>query len=303
MNFGARFSEFGMTGAVFWICQILLFTVGTGTGHLHGMELLGGFEHVMGLSSATTDGTPNNSSNHSSISPSVLSSAAGSLLTVFGLIGIFITGLILDMIGSIFFMQEMRIFGRHIHRNKDWLGGMTHQCSTAITKDYQDFLIEFDEQALSRKEKFYRLFKTSFHQQRYALGSQYRRLQTFMLSYIHAFSANGMSEQLKDHVHVWRTARSISTALFIVGIEAIFLIEEVRFEWLSCEGTNCSQPEWVSMLSIHLILIGLSAFLTLKSYNRMCYSLFTLTCATNSHVRNTSLQAAPHTPLQNPSPA
>ena len=93
MNFGARFSEFGMTGAVFWICQILLFTIGT--GEAAGEQFL----DMLGVFIGTDNGQ----------SP-ILKSAAGSLLTVFGLIGIFVTGLVLDMIGSIFFMQEMRIF-------------------------------------------------------------------------------------------------------------------------------------------------------------------------------------------------
>jgi len=285
MNFGARFSEFGMTGAVFWICQIALFTIGT--GHMHGTEVLAGLEHFIGINPDAQEATGKNS-----ISPSVLTNAAGSLLTVVGLISIFITGLILDMIGSVFFMQEMRIFGRHTHRNQDWLKAMTDQCPSAIAKDYQVFQAEFDEHAISTKEIISRLFKVSFHQQRFALGAQYRRLQTFMFSYIHTFSSNGISEQLTDHVHVWRTARAISTALFILGIEAVLLIDNIEFDWLGCEGENCLRPEWVDMLSIHLVMISLSAFLTLKSYNRMCYSLFTLTCTTNS------LQQ-PH----NPSPA
>jgi len=266
MNFGARFSEFGMTGAVFWICQILLFTIGT--GHIQGAELLTDIEHFIG-----TDKT------HSS----VLQSAAGSLLTVFGLIGIFVTGLVLDMVGSIFFMQEMRIFGGHITRNSDWLDNMTDKCSTAITDDYRDFKNEFNDSAVSTKDKINRLFDPRFHSQRFALRFHYRRLQTYLLSYIHVYSANGSSEQLMDHVHVWRTARAISTALFIIAIEAIYFIDKISFEWLFCNQESCPTPEWVSMVFVHFILIALSTMLTLKSYNRMCFSLLTLACATNNH--------------------
>ncbi|MBN4079032.1 hypothetical protein JYT26_00165 [Beggiatoa alba] len=253
-----------MTGAVFWICQILFFTVGT--GQLQGETLLNWVGEFMGANA-----------NHSP----VLQSAVGSLLTVFGLIGIFVTGLILDMIGSIFFMQEMRIFGRHIHRNQDWLDGMTRQCSSAVSEDYRDFQSEFNDTALPAKQKVLRLFRTSFHYQRFKLRFHYRHLQTFLLAYIHVYSANGSSEQLMDHVHVWRTARAISTALFIVAIEVI------SFESLFHKETEAVHPDEISMLFIHLVLFGLSAMLTLKSYNRMCFSLFTLACATNSHQPST----------------
>ncbi len=253
MNFGARFSEFGMTGAVFWICQILLFTIGTGeAAGEQFLSLLGSF--------IGTEDTPS----------SVLKSAAGSLLTVFGLIGIFVTGLVLDMIGSIFFMQEMRIFGGHVSRNIDWLNKMTEKCSTAVAKDYQVFQKEFDDTNIPKKSIYTRLLNPHFHYQRFRLLSRYRHLQTFLLSYVHVYSANGTSDQLTDHIHVWRTSRAISTALFIVAIQVI------AFKYV--------KPDSESMiLIIYGTLFALSAMLTLKSYNRMCFSLFTLSCATNSH--------------------
>ncbi|NOX92550.1 MAG: hypothetical protein GXP18_08920 [Gammaproteobacteria bacterium] len=260
MNFGARFSEFGMTGAVFWICQILLFTIGTGeAAGEQFLDLLGSFI-----------GAENTES-------SVLKSAAGSLLTVFGLIGIFVTGLVLDMIGSIFFMQEMRIFGGHISRNIDWLNNMTEKCSTAIARDYQVFQEEFGDKNISKKYIYTRLLDPRFHYRRFRLRSRYRHLQTFLLSYIHVYSANGTSDQLTDHVHVWRTARAISTALFIVAMEVIAF---EHFTHLPDETPHDSGP---MTLIIYGTLFALSAMLTLKSYNRMCFSLFTLSCATNSH--------------------
>jgi len=277
MNFGARFSEFGMTGAVFWIAQILLFTVGT--GQLQGAEILGWVGEFVG--------TNNDKS-------SVLQSAAGSLLTVFGLIGIFVTGLILDMIGSIFFLREMRIFGRHINRNHDWLSHMTNQCSSAVIEDYQDFQPEFDDKKLTSQQKLKRSFKISFHYRRFLLRFHYRRLQTFLFSYIHIYSPNGSSEQLTDHIHVWRTSRAISTALFIVALEAVSL------ESIFHKAFEASHLDWRSMLILHFVLLGLSAMLTLKSYNRMCFSLFTLACATSSHQSLSQPQPATSTlPPQN----
>jgi len=260
MNFGARFSEFGMTGAVFWICQILLFTIGTGeAAGEQFLNLLGSF--------IGTEDAPS----------SVLKSAAGSLLTVFGLIGIFVTGLVLDMIGSIFFMQEMRIFGGHVSRNIDWLNKMTEKCSTAVAKNYQVFQEEFDDKNISKKCTYSRLLDPGFHYRRFRLLSRYRHLQTFLLSYVHVYSANGTSDQLTDHIHVWRTSRAISTALFIVAIEV------VAFENFTHAADEVPHDSGTMTLIIYGALFALSAMLTLKSYNRMCFSLFTLSCATNSH--------------------
>ncbi len=261
MNFGARFSEFGMTGAVFWICQILLFTVGT--GEIEGEKLLTLLGEFIGTNSNQS---------------SVLQNAAGSLLTVFGLIGIFVTGLLLDMVGSIFFMQEMRIFGEHITRNFDWLNNMTNKCPTAIVTDYQDFKNEFDDSELPTQKKISRLFDPRFHYHRYTLRFHFRRLQTYLLSYIHVYSPNGTSQQLMDHVHVWRTARAISMVLLIVAIE-VLSFEHIFHTADEAPHANGQQTELV----IHWTLFAISALLTLKSYNRMCYSLFTLACATNNH--------------------
>lgn len=263
MNFGARFSEFGMTGAVFWICQILLLTIGA--GQVEGADLLASLNKILG-----TEG--NNSA--------LLLSATGSLLTVFGLIAIFSTGLILDMMGSIFFMQEMRIFGSHISKNHDWLDKMTDKCSTVIAKDYRDFQKEFDDSDPSTKNTKILQFDPRIHLRRFALRFHFLRLQTFLLSYIHVYSANGMSDQLTDHVHVWRTARAISMALFIVALEVI------AFDYYSHPGhteVEAAHTNSTTALYIHWGLFAASALLTLKSYNRMCFSLFTLSCATNSH--------------------
>jgi len=263
MNFGARFSEFGMTGAVFWISQILLLTIGM--GEAEGQTLLDLFGGFIGI-----DGE---------LSP-VLQSATGSLLTVFGLIGIFVTGLILDMMGSIFFMQEMRIFGEHISRNESWLSNMTNKCSSVIAEDYQDFKNEFSKKETPTKNKIAELFDPRFHYRRFSLRFHYRRLQTFLLSYIHVYSSNGTSDQLMDHVHVWRTARAISMALFIVAIEVVAFD---HFSLISDEPPHKVLINSTAALTTHWLLFGASAMLTLKSYNRMCYSLFTLSCATNSH--------------------
>lgn len=263
MNFGARFSEFGMTGAVFWIAQILLLTIGV--GEESGQAVLNLLSNFIGDSESTSP---------------ILQSAAGSLLTVFGLIGIFITGLILDMMGSVFFMQEMRIFGEHISRNESWMSKMTKQCSSVLGDDYQDFRKEFSEKDTSIKSKLAELFDPKFHYRRFALRFHYRRLQTFLLSYIHVYSANGMSDQLTDHVHVWRTARAISMALFIVAIEVVAFD---HFSHTDDEIPHKAILDSTTALIMHWLLFAASALLTLKSYNRMCYSLFTLSCATNSH--------------------
>lgn len=263
MSFGARFSEFGMTGAVFWISQILLLTIGI--GEEGGEALVGILGSFIG---ADKDPSP------------ILQSAIGSLLTVFGLIGIFVTGLILDMIGSVFFMQEMRIFGEHISRNERWLSNMTKKCSSVISEDYEDFKKEFSTQKTPIKETIIQLFDPHFHYRRFSLRFHYRRLQTFLLSYIHVYSSNGMSAQLIDHLHVWRTARAISMALLIVAIEVVAFD---HFSHTTNEVTHEVLIDGTTALTIHWVLFAASAMLTLKSYNRMCYSLFTLSCATNSN--------------------
>jgi len=239
MNISSRFTEFGMTGAFFWISQVLLFNLGLSQEMVdiipQWVQVWGGYQGML---------------------PNVVQDTAGSLLTAFGIIGIFVTGLILDLIGSYFAPLEMTIFNRHLKRNRGWLDTLSAQCPENVRCDYQTLRDHFATTLFVTPRQSW---------QRIRMARECQNIQTFLFSYVHVFSS--LSETLIDNMHLWRTARAISTTLLILAFEVIYI---------NYYGT-IEQPTYIAL---NLGLFGLSAFLTLRSYSRLCFTLFSLACAT-----------------------
>ncbi len=244
MNISSRFSEFGMTGAFFWIAQIIYFAL------VHDTELqelapgwIASLDHYQALTKAL---------------PQTFKDVAGALLTAFGLIGIFVTGLILNLLGSYFFLFEDIYLNRHLKTNHGWLDKMVDECPGAVRDDYLRLRKEFGANIfVSARQGLKRLLLTGCC----------TRVQSFLFSYIHVFGDNGSPEVLSDHVHLWRTARAIGITFWVLSVEILVF------------GLHGS--EWIAILvSIALFLAAI--YTTLRSYNRMCHTLFTLACATYS---------------------
>ena len=102
---------------------------------------------------------------------------------------------------------------------------------------------------------------------------QCKHMQSFLFSYIHVFSS--LSEILVDNMHLWRTSRAVSTTLLILAIEVIVL----NFQ------RNLS--DWAYMVGL-ITCFGLSAFITVRAYSRLCFTLFSLACATREKPRKDS---------------
>ena len=95
------------------------------------------------------------------------------------------------------------------------------------------------------------------------MSTPYRNIQSFLFSYVQVFSS--MTEMLTDNMHLWRTSRAISTTLLIVSVEVVFF-------------SNLSNQE----LLVFGVLFCLSALITLRSYSRLCFNLFSLACVTHA---------------------
>lgn len=239
MNISSRFTEFGMTGAFFWIGQMIFLsffiTVPAQENSPSWISLWNAYLSML---------------------PKGMEDVPGSLLTVFGVIGIFVTGLILDLLGSYFALWELTIFNRHIKTNQDWLNALAAECPETIRQDYE-----------ALRDNFGTGFFVTYRKLRTRLGMsrQCKNIQTFLFSYIHVFSE--LSDMLVDNMHLWRTSRAISTTLLLLAFEVIYL---------NIHG-NLSD---LAYILANVLLFAISALLTLRSYSRLCFSLFSLACAT-----------------------
>lgn len=184
--------------------------------------------------------------------PTMLQVTTTSLFTVVGVISIFVTGLILDLAGSYFVFLEMVLFSRHLNRNQVWLNELAAQCQQNVQEDYRRLRDDFGTGFLVGP----RMVRA-----RVQMNQPYKNIQAFLFSYIHCFSS--MSEMLVDSIHLWRTSRAISTTLLIISVEVAF-----------------SPGKSHQVLLVFAGLFSLSALITLRSYSRLCFSLFSLACVT-----------------------
>jgi hypothetical protein len=238
MNISPRFTEFGMTGAFFLISQLAVLVFlspsadSTSFNH-HWSAVLDAFQGSL---------------------PKVLQESSDSLVTVIGVICIFITGLILDLIGSYFAFLEIIIFSRHIQRNRVWFDVLAAQFPERIQNEYLDFRDRFGEGFVVTLPKLW---------ERIWLSPAYKNLQSFLFSYVQVFSS--VSQMLDDNMHLWRTSRAISTTLLILAVEVfLFTTSSDRIQLL-----------------YFLLFFGVSALITLRSYSRLCFTLFSLACVTH----------------------
>lgn len=184
--------------------------------------------------------------------PKMLQESTKSLATVAGVISIFVAGLMLDLAGSYFAFLEMVVFSRHLRRNQVWLNDLAAHCQKNVQEDYRQLRDDFGTGFVVGPKKLWA---------RIRMNQQYKNIQAFLFSYIHSFSS--MSDTLVDNMHLWRTSRAISTTLLIVSVEIYFF-----------KGQSHHVP-WV-----FAGLFLLSALITLRSYSRLCFSLFSLACVT-----------------------
>lgn len=245
MNISSRFSEFGMTGAFFWIAQLIYFAITHSTESLE--RIAAGIDAInpyIALISSLPDS---------------FADIPGTLVTVIGLIGIFITGLILNLLGSYFFIFEDFLLNRHLRKNAGWLARMMGSCPGTVNDDYLWLRNEFSPRLYLDPRQAYKLAR---------LTSACTRIQSFLFSYIQVFGGKGIPEMLSDQVHLWRTARAIGITFWLLALETL------GFYLFDNHGSVGAVMGW----GAGLFLLGI--YTTLRPYNRMCHTLFTLTCAT-----------------------
>lgn len=241
MNISPRFTEFGMTGAFFLLSQlcVIIFVLDPA---------------VVAKAAAQNWASALNS--YQAHLPELLRDTTNSLFTVVGVISIFVTGLILDLIGSYFAFLEMILFSRHLRRNRAWLNDMADHCQETVRRDYQQLRDDFGTGYLVGPRQLW---------QRFQMSSAYNNLQAFLYSHIQVFSS--MPGTLVDNMHLWRTSRAVSTTLLILSVEVYFFNGNSHQAWL-----------------VFVLLFILSAVITLRSYSRLCFTLFSMACVTQHKI-------------------
>jgi hypothetical protein len=269
MQFDRRFADYGLTGGFFLICQlVVLWALGYGPTIVDKLQTL----------------RPPLLVDTSLVGP-IITGFSGAL----GIIAVFVVGLLLDLLASLFRSWEMRVFGRHLCRNSDWLINLVeaHKAycgtdyetihgaysDTSIPRQYLAALgVGFDVYVFWKRERRERYVASVKRSVGWGLVRPYERLWSFFASYIVVLSGSAQLTLLVDQYSLWRTARAIATALYLISAETLFFVP-----WTAPSRGLAAQ---VLLPLVSMAATFLSMYITLGTYSRLCFTLFSLVYVT-----------------------
>jgi hypothetical protein len=213
MQIGSRFTEYGLTGGFFWICQLLFLTYSgqakTLLSHLSTLQL---------------------------DVPNEISQIVSTAISALAIIAVFVAGLLLDLLAVYFRPMEMRVFQQHLVRNRDWLGRLIADHKSYCEADYEEFERQFSGTSLAKDTRaglgVFLFWKRERRQQYVAavkrnwglnVARADERLWSFLASYVFVESGSSQLSLMVDQYHLWRTGRAVSTSLVILFFEIQFL--------------------------------------------------------------------------------
>jgi hypothetical protein len=91
------------------------------------------------------------------------------------------------------------------------------------------------------------------------IAPKYERLLSFFTSYIMSQSGSAQLTLMADQYSLWRTARAIATALYLLTLEAI----------LNFEG-------FFVPIAVLILSVGVTTLIISGTYSRLCFTLFSL---------------------------
>jgi hypothetical protein len=255
MQIDRRFADYGLTGGFFLICQLGL------------LWALGYWPTINQLQALRPP------SDTSLLAP-IITGFAGAL----AVIAVFVAGLILDLLASLFRSLEMRIFARHLDRNSDWITVFIEAHKAYCGADYETFQRAFRElprlAALGLGGAYLFTFWKRESRLRYAAAMkigwgwgvvpQYERLSSFFTSYVMVHTGSAQLTFMADQYSLWRTARAIAIALYLFIFEA-FIVPIIP------GSKETPFVPWLAFLGLALIFLIIQG-----TYSRLCFTLFSL---------------------------
>jgi len=227
-----RFTEYGLTGTFFIITQILLFyNLHDSTLYDQVVTYIGNFHNSIGLLSSEN---------------------TSSLLTALAFVSVFVIGLSLDLLGSIFLQREMQCLALEIKKNSSWLDNFVKQNSEYMAQNYTQVL-----QSVSQTKKLSQLFS------HLKTMNNADRVRSFFISYVLVNLGKDKSQILIEQIHLWRTGRVVSVIIWVFSAEILFM------EYLSSSFSYTT-------FGIIILSLLIATFLARSAYERMLTTLFSL---------------------------
>jgi hypothetical protein len=238
---GARYAEYGITGGFFLLTQALIL------GFAYPDMLVWSVDGFGALLSASVGKIP-----------PLAESAIQSLLVALALLSVFIIGLVLEIIGSVFMLYEAVIFKRYLAMNQ-WI----EKFVKAELPDYAE-----DYGAIA---SFSYWRHSPFSQRK--VQKRFRRLENVLIAKVLASGAK--TEMLADQLSICRMSRAIGTALWLIVLEVLPPVLHLGQR----QPTLRSSWGEVLLSLITSLSIICAILITLGAYSRFANMLFSLVYA------------------------
>jgi hypothetical protein len=271
---GARYAEYGITGGFFLFTQALILWLAypdvVSGAHSFGVQL-----------NAIVDEIPKEAR-----------PAIQSLLVALALLSVFIIGLVLEIIGSIFIAFEAIIFRKRLAMNQ-WVAKFVEAELPDYAEDYRLFLDQADlwsqvkEQWKPKNLKEQLKPKNWFRLRGRSGGikwQSFRRLESVLIAKV--LTSGAKTEMLAEQISICRMSRAIGIALYVVSFE--FLVGSGVFG----EILSVHEQTQAILAIIGFLILVLSHFISLGAYSRFVNMLLSLVYA-SWKPQTASLAAAP----------
>jgi hypothetical protein len=245
---GARYAEYGITGGFFLFTQALILGFAdpdllVSAAHSFGLQLAKSVEKI----------------------PEQAKPAVQSLLVALALLSVFIIGLVLEIIGSVFMIYEAYLFRKRLEMNH-WVARYVD----AELPDYaEDYRVVLDVPGFWPPWKWWKKGRSSaFGNIGFLQGWQrFRRLESILIAKV--LTSGAKTEMLAEQISIYRMSRAIGTALYVVSFEFMF-------GSLAFDETSLARG---ILPGLGLLIVLSATFITLGSYSRFANKLLSMVYA------------------------
>ena len=269
---GARYAEYGITGGFFLFTQILILGFAYPDLVTHSTDTL------TGLLAAIYGKVP-----------TAAQPAIQSLLVALALLSVFITGLLLDLVGSVFVLWEAWIFRKQLKKNAAWIEGYFTTEMRDYAEDYKAFLVLSEQINVLRQMKettrmFLGLWRPSGWRDYFrtvwskgilwqrTVQQLFRRLEFALIAKVLASGAK--ADMMSEQISICRMSRAITAALYPISFEVYPIL---------APDNASSQFDMLFAVLASLAIFLCATAISLSAYSRFTLILFALVNAGIKH--------------------
>jgi len=242
----ARFAEYCVTGGLFWLCMISFYTLsvipaGEDNFFVSGLTLWNNW--IIVFAATLTN----------------MGSGLEKVLFAAGLLAIFFTGLILDMISPRFFNSlEAYIFKKKfLEPNQSWLDPLMLENDVFIQQSYKQYLESNWFECCVKHKK------------------NYARVKAFIQSYLFTYASGSHLEAVTDKIQIWRTSRSLAMSMLVLAaLLSLTYAIVVNTETLSTATLG------TTVIGIPILLLVISVSVNVSMFQRLWMLIAALTYTT-----------------------